>query len=37
VLQAVETGRADARAGRVIPRAVVAEEMRRKWLLGDER
>lgn len=35
VVQAVERGRADSRAGRVIPHEVVAAELRRKWSLGD--
>ena len=35
VLQAVETGLADADAGRVIPHAEVAESLRRKWQLGE--
>lgn len=35
VVQAVERGRTDGRAGRVIPHDVVAAELRRKWSLGD--
>ena len=34
VLQEVERGRADAAAGRLIPHEQVAEELRRRWLLG---
>lgn len=34
VLQEVERGRADAAAGRLIPHEQVADELRRKWLLG---
>jgi predicted transcriptional regulator len=34
VVQAVERGEADERAGRVIPHEQVAAELRRKWLLG---
>ncbi len=34
VVQEIERGRADADAGRVIPHDRVAEELRRKWLLG---
>jgi predicted transcriptional regulator len=34
VLQAVDRGLADAEAGRTIPHEKVAEEMRRKWVLG---
>ncbi len=34
VVQAVERGLADAEAGRTIPHEQVAEEMRKKWLLG---
>lgn len=37
VLQEVERGRADIAAGRVIPHAEVADELRRKWLLGAAR
>ena len=37
VLQEVERGRADIAAGRVIPHAQVADELRRKWLLGAVR
>ena len=35
VLQAVERGEADETAGRVIPHDQVAEQLRRKWLLGN--
>lgn len=35
VVQAVERGRAEAKAGQTIPHAEVAEELRRKWLLGS--
>jgi hypothetical protein len=34
-VQAVDRGRADAEAGRVIPHEQVAAELRRKWLLGS--
>lgn len=34
VLQAVAKGEADEEAGRLIPHEQVAEELRRKWLLG---
>jgi predicted transcriptional regulator len=34
VLQEVERGRADVRSGQVIPHEEVADELRRKWLLG---
>ena len=34
VIQAIERGLADAEAGRTIPHEAVAEEMRRKWVLG---
>jgi hypothetical protein len=34
VLQAVDRGLADVEAGRTIPHEQVAEEMRRKWVLG---
>lgn len=34
VVQEIERGRADADAGRVIPHDRVAEELRRKWVLG---
>ena len=37
VLQEVERGRADIAAGRMIPHAQVADELRRKWLLGAAR
>ncbi|MBA2356116.1 MAG: hypothetical protein H0V80_15815 [Acidobacteria bacterium] len=36
VAQAVERGEADKAAGRVIPHAQVAAELRRKWLIGRE-
>ena len=36
VAQALERGDADEAAGRVIRHAQVAEELRRKWLLGRE-
>ena len=35
VVQAVDRGRADAEAGRVLPHEQVAAELRRKWLLGS--
>jgi len=34
VIQAIERGLADAEAGRTIPHAEVADQMRRKWVLG---
>ena len=34
VLQAIDRGLADVDAGRTIPHEEVAEEMRRKWVLG---
>lgn len=34
VVHAVAQGQADEEAGRVIPHEQVAEELRRKWLLG---
>ena len=34
VLQAIDRGLAEAEAGRTIPHEQVAEEMRRKWVLG---
>jgi len=34
VVQAVERGRTDVAAGKIIPHAQVAEELRKKWLLG---
>jgi predicted transcriptional regulator len=34
VLNKIEGGLAEANAGRTIPHEEVAEEMRRKWLLG---
>ena len=37
VVQEVERGRADVAAGRAIPHAQVADELRRKWLLGAAR
>ena len=37
VLQEVEQGRADIAAERTIPHAQVADELRRKWLLGAAR
>lgn len=36
VIQAVEQGRADARAGRMIPHDEVARELRRKWRADRE-
>ena len=35
VVQAVDRGLADSKAGRVIPHEQVAAELRRKWLLGS--
>ncbi len=37
VIQAVDRGRADAQAGRLISHEVVAQEMRRKWQVGRAR
>ena len=34
VLQAIDRGLADAEAARTMPHEQVAEEMRRKWVLG---
>ena len=34
VVQAVARGQADEEVGRLIPHEQVAEELRRKWLLG---
>jgi len=34
VIQAIERGLADAEAGRTIPHAEVADQLRRKWVLG---
>lgn len=34
VVQAVARGQTDEEAGRVIPHEQVAEDLRRKWLLG---
>ena len=34
VIQAIDRGLADADAGRTIPHEEVAEELRRKWVLG---
>ena len=34
VIQAVDRGLADADAGNTIPHEEVAEELRRKWVLG---
>ena len=34
VIQAVERGLADAEAGRTIPHAEVADQLRRRWVLG---
>ena len=36
IAQSVERGDADEAAGRVVPHEQVAEELRRKWLLGRE-
>lgn len=36
VIQKVDAGLADARAGRLVPHDVVAAEMRRKWVAGNE-
>ncbi len=36
VLQAIARGQADVAAGRTIPHEQVEEELRRKWLRGDE-
>ena len=37
VIQKVDAGLADASTGRLIPHDVVAQEMRRKWVAGNER
>ena len=37
VLQAVDRGLADAEAGRTISHEQVADELRRKWILGAAR
>ncbi len=37
VIQTVERGRADARAGRLVSHETVAQEMRRKWQVGRAR
>ena len=37
VVQAVSGGRADVEAGRTLSQQQVAEELRRKWLVADER
>ena len=34
VIQAIEQGRADAEAGRILSHQEVAEALRRKWLIG---
>jgi predicted transcriptional regulator len=34
ILQEVERGRADVQGGRLLPHEQVADELRRKWLLG---
>ena len=34
VIQAIERGLADAEAGRTIPHTEVADQLRRKWILG---
>ena len=34
VIQAIERGLADAEAGRTIPHEEVADQLRRKWVLG---
>ena len=36
VIQKVDAGMADAEAGRLIPHDVVVQEMRRKWVAGNE-
>ena len=35
VVRAVESGQADVAAGRTLPHHQVAEELRKKWQLGD--
>jgi predicted transcriptional regulator len=35
VVRAVESGQADVAAGRTLPHQQVAEELRKKWQLGD--
>jgi predicted transcriptional regulator len=37
VIQKIDAGLADSDAGRVIPHDVVAQEMRRKWVAGNDR
>ena len=37
VVQAVARGRADVDAGRTLSHKQVEDELRRKWLVGDER
>jgi predicted transcriptional regulator len=37
VIQKVDAGLAEADAGRLIPHDIVAQEMRRKWVTGNER
>lgn len=34
VLQSIERGRADVKAGRIIPHEEVERELRKKWMLG---
>ncbi len=36
VLQAVQSGLADADAGRVVPHSEVTDALRRRWQLGQE-
>ena len=37
VVQAIERGQADVAAGRTIPHDQVANELRRKWVLGSSK
>ena len=37
VIQTIEHGQADSRAGRTISHEEVAEALRRKWLVGSEK
>ena len=37
VIQAIENGQADSRAGRMMSHQQVADTLRRKWLVNSER
>jgi hypothetical protein len=37
VVRAVDRGRADVAAGHILSHKQVEEELRRKWLIGEER